>query len=180
MASGIRRGYLAAFLLMAAAIVVALAVRWAVAPHGPSIEIVSAPGDRRSVSLIEMRRWPVIERAGAYENRFGNWRDDGSYVGVRLSDLIGAVDYRSIVVVADDGYSLEIERDRVDDAVHPMVLAYRFDGIEVPRWTDGFRIAVLPEDGGYSNDDSCGGSWDESKPSAGSFWVRNVARIELR
>jgi hypothetical protein len=66
-----------------------------------------------------------------------------------------------------------IERARVEDEEYPMVLAYAFNGVEVPAWTDGFRIVVLPEDGRISNE-------EYAATSAGSYWVKNVVRLTLQ
>jgi hypothetical protein len=52
------------------------------------------------------------------------------------------------------------------------VLSYAFDGVPVPTWSDGFRIVVLPLDGRVSNEEA-------QAVSAGSYWVRNVARIVI-
>ena len=81
--------------------------------------------------------------------------------------------YTSLDVVAEDGYRMTIERWRVEDSEYPMILASRMDGVEVPEWEDGFRIAILPEDGGVSND-------GYSVESAGSYWVMRVSRLILR
>ena len=53
-----------------------------------------------------------------------------------------------------------------------MILAYAYDGVEVPSWEMGFRIAVLPEDGNVGNE-------EYGATSAGSFWVMNVEQIVL-
>jgi hypothetical protein len=92
---------------------------------------------------------------------------------VRLADLIGDADYETIDVVARDGYRVSIERRRVEDPDYPVVLAYAKDGVAVPTWEDGFRIAVLPVDGRVSNEEYDAGS-------AGSYWVKKANRIVLQ
>ncbi len=170
----LRRWYLVAFIALIAAVVAPFIVRLAMHPDEPIVEIVSLDRITRKVSLSKMKRMPILTREGIYQNQFENWRDQGTYTGVRLTDLIGsAVDYHSIRVVAADGYELSIERERVEDPDYPMILAYAFDGLEVPAWETGFRIAVLPEDGNVSNN-------EYNAVSAGSFWVKNVARIILQ
>ena len=77
------------------------------------------------------------------------------------------------IVIANDGYTIEVERCRVEDPDYPMILAYAYDGVEVPSWEMGFRIAVLPEDGTVSNE-------EYGVESAGSYWVKNVVRLVLR
>jgi len=170
----LRRWYLVAFIALIAAVIAPFIVRLAMHPDEPIVEIVSLDGITRKVSLSKMKRMPILTREGTYQNQFNNWRDQGTYTGVRLIDLIGpAVDYRSIRVVAADGYELSIERERVEDPDYPMILAYVFDGLEVPAWETGFRIVVLPEDGAVSNA-------EYNAVSAGSFWVQNVVRIILQ
>jgi hypothetical protein len=170
----LRRWYLVAFIALIAAVVTPFIVRLAMHADEPAVEIVSLDGITRKVPLSRMKQMVVLRRGGTYQNQFDNWRDQGTYTGVLLVDLIGsAVDYRSIRVVAADGYELSIERERIEDPDYPMILAYAFDGLEVPTWEIGFRIAVLPEDGDVSNA-------EYNAVSAGSFWVKNVVRIILQ
>jgi hypothetical protein len=170
----LRRWYLVAFIALIVAVVAPFIVRHATHADEPAVEIVSLDGTSRNVSLSMMKQMPILTREGVYQNQFNNWRDQGMYTGVRLIDLIGsAVDYRSIRVIASDGYELSIERERVEDSDYPMILAYAFDGLEIPSWEMGFRIAVLPEDGAVSNA-------EYNAVSAGSFWVKNVVRIILQ
>jgi len=174
MKRGIRPAYLIGFLAVIVAVVVPILVRWAAVPDGPAIEIVDVVGQERTVTLQEIKGLPLLCRRGSYENQFGNWRDEGDYCGVRLVDLLGpASDYASIAVVAEDGYRFEIGRERVEDPDYPVVLAFSFGGQVVPDWTDGYRIAVLPADGGVSNA-------EYGVESAGSFWVKNVVRLVLQ
>lgn len=170
----IRRGYLAAWLLLVAAVVVPLVVRTLTQATGPAVGVVGINGRTETITLREMKSLPTLVRRGVYQNQYGNWRDEGVYAGVRLVDLIGAdARYETIRVVAGDGYAVTIERVRVEDPDFPMVLAYAFDGIEVPGWSDGFRIAVLPAGGRVGNE-------AYGVESAGSYWVKNVDRIVLQ
>jgi len=121
-----------------------------------------------------MKRLPALTREGTYQNQFGNWGDPGIYTGVLLTDLIDSeAPYAAILVQAADGYEVAIERERVGGPDYPMILAYAFNGVEVPDWEMGYRIAVLPEDGNVSNE-------EYGVPSAGSFWVKNVVRVILQ
>ena len=170
---GIRRGILLAFLLVIAAVMSPVIVQWMTSGDEPILVIEDPSGRTRVLSLADLRRLPALERPGRYQNQFGNWRDEGVYAGVPLRSLLGVdTGYETLIVVATDGYRLEIARDRIEDPKYPMVLAYAFDGAEVPAWEEGPRIAVLPEDGAVSNE-------DYGVVSAGSFWVRNVARLIL-
>jgi len=157
------------------AVALPLAVRWASRPaeRGPSAEIVLPGGDVRRVSLADMRRLPEIVRRGEAQNQYGNWRDGGTYAGVLLSELLSGLDYEAIEAVAADGYRVTIERARVEDPVFPMVLAYARDGVFAPDWEDGFRLVVLPESGRVGNE-------EYRAVSAGSYWVKNVARVLVK
>jgi len=170
---GFQRLYLVAFLLLVIAIVIPVIVRVALLSHQPAIEIARPDGRRRMITLSQMKRLPSLTCTGTYQNQFGNWRDEGVYTGVRLTDLFGTgAEYELIRVVATDGYTIEVERRRVEDPGYPMILAYAYNGVEVPSWEMGFRIAVLPEDGNVGNE-------EYGVPSAGSFWVKNVGQIVL-
>jgi len=137
-----------------------------------SIEIVSAGDTIRTVTLLEMKSMSVLTREGTYQNQYGNWRDQGIYSGVRISDLVGEEVYSSIDVVADDGYRITVELSRLKNPDYPMVLAFSMDGVEVPVWEEGFRVAILPEDGAVSND-------EYGVDSAGSYWVMHVSQLIL-
>ena len=161
-----------AFVLLIAASVTPLIVQSLRSDTGPFIEIVDSSGVVRTISLSAMKTMAVLTHEGSYQNQYGNWRDEGDYSGVLLIDLLGNVSYGTIDVVADDGYRVTIDRSRVEDVDYPMILAYRMDDAEVPDWTDGFRIAVLPEDGGVSNA-------DYGVESAGGYWVKRVVQLIL-
>ena len=174
MKRGIRTAYLVGFLAFVVAVAAPIVVRWAIAPSGPSIEIVDVDGRVRAVTQKEIERLPRLCRRGSYENQFGNWRDEGNYCGVLLEDLVdGESEYGMLIVIAEDGYRVGIERRRIEDPDFPIVLAFSFDGRSVPDWSDGYRIAVLPADGGVSN-------VEYGVESAGSYWVKNVTRLVLQ
>ena len=160
------------FVLLIAACLAPLVVRSLIPEDGPSIQIVEPSGAVRTITLSEMKKMPLLTREGKYQNQYGNWSNQGTYSGVLLTDLMGDHVYTSLEVVAEDGYRMTIERWRVEDSEYPMILASRMDGVEVPEWEDGFRIAILPEDGGVSND-------GYSVESAGSYWVMRVSRLIL-
>jgi len=171
---GVRWGFLLAWMGLAIAIVLVALLPGTREGEGPSVLLILPGGQERAFSLREIERLPALQRAGEYQNQYGNWRDAGIYTSVRLTDLIGeGVSYESIHIIASDGYTVDIERARVEDEAFPLVLAYAFDGVKVPAWSDGFRIAVLPESGRVGN-------VDYGATSAGSFWVKNIARIVLQ
>ena len=169
----IERRYLVAFLFLVAVVIVAFSIRLATSLHLPSIDLVTLEGRDQKISLSQVKCLPSLTRIGRVQNQYGNWLNDGVYTGVRLTDLIGPeADYEVLLIEAADGYTIEIERERVEDLDYPMALAYAYNGVEVPDWKDGFCIAVLPEDGDVSNE-------EYGVPSAGSFWVKNVTKITL-
>jgi len=161
------------FVLLIAACVAPLVVRSLIPEDGPSIQILEPSCDVRRITLSEMKKLPLLTREGRYQNQYGNWQDQGAYAGVLLADLLEGYDYASLEVVAEDGYRMSIDRWRVEDADYPMVLTFRMDGVDVPDWEDGFRIAVLPESGDVSNA-------DYGVESAGSYWVKRVSRLILQ
>jgi len=162
-----------AFAVLIAACIAPLVIRSLRPEGGPSIQIVTASGAVRTITLSEMKKMPVRTGEGGYQNQYGNWHDQGTYSGVLLTDLIEDHRYATLEVVAEDGYRMTVERWRVEDSEYLMLLAFRMDEIEVPDWEDGFRIAVLPEDGGVSNA-------DYGVESAGSYWVKRVSRLILQ
>ena len=169
----IRPGFVIAFAALVVAVVCPIVFRPATAPGDPSIEVMNAAGQGRTVTLREIEALPRLCCRGSYENQFGNWRDEGEYCGVLLTDLFDAdADYEAVTVTASDGYRVDIERARLENPDYPVVLAFSFDGRKVSDWADGFRIAVLPEDGGVSNA-------EYAADSAGSFWVKNVASLTV-
>jgi len=170
----IRTPYLVAFVVIVLAIVVPIVVRLPGPPAGPSVEVVGVDGQARTITAAEIEALSPLCRRGTYQNQFGNWRDAGEYCGVLLTELIGEdAAYQTVTVVAEDGYQVEIERWRIVDPEYPVILATSFDGQAVPGWSNGYRIAVLPEDGDVSNA-------EYGVESAGSYWVKNVVRLVLR
>ena len=173
MRRSVRIWSLVGFALLILAAIGAPVVRWLVVPGSPTIDLVDATGRQRTIGLQWLQESSQLCRRGSVQNQFGNWRDEGEYCGVLLIDLLGeGAAYGSVTVVAKDGYRVEIERERVEDPEYPVVLAISFDGRAVPAWPDGYRIVVLPNDGGVSNA-------EYSAESAGSYWVRNVVRLVL-
>jgi hypothetical protein len=171
----IRRGYLAVWLLLIVAVVVPTAVRLATwQPDQPYITVVGADGHTHRVTLTEMKELPVVLRFGEAQNQFGNWRDDGTYTGALVTDILTAVGERAadLQIAASDGYHVLLDASRLADPAYPVVLAYAKDGSEVPDWQDGFRLVVLPEDGAVSNE-------EYDAESAGSYWVKNVERVTV-
>ena len=165
---------LAVFLSAILAVVAPVVVRSLLPGEPVLIEIETSGGRVLQLTRSDVDRLPRFEREGEVQNQFGNWRDKGWYVGVRLSELPGFdTDFEHVLAIASDGYRVEIDRERVEDDVYPMILALSFDGLTIPSWEDGPRIVVLPEDGRVSNEEA-------GLPSAGSLWIKNVTQLILR
>jgi len=152
------------------------------------VEIEGTGGTTQNVSLSEMLLMDPVIRNGSYENTYGNVRGVGIYEGIKVSDLVdlvGGVDEGFVVrIIASDGYSQTFERSKVYPNATvwgiqgDMILAYEYEGLTVPEYEEGLRLAFLPEDGYYSNADA-NASTEPNPAGAGPQWVSNVARIEI-
>jgi DMSO/TMAO reductase YedYZ molybdopterin-dependent catalytic subunit len=141
-----------------------------------------------SLDLSELKAMATVAGDSSYQNRFGNWKGIGTYTGVNISDLVelvgGMEPGDTVTVLADDGYNFTFSYDNVyntwsDPAIQGnMILAYAFNGTEVPTWEDGLRLAFLPEDEAMSNADMENvTALDLQVTSAGSLWISSVDRI---
>jgi len=146
-----------------------------------------------TVTYSDLLYMDYIEGFSTYENRFNNWRDPGIYRGVKISDLIelagGMGENDTVRIYAADGYNMEFCYGNI----YPnstwyqyqgdMILAYSYNGTSVPDWSDGYRIAFLPPDGNYSNEDcqhtSAPGMGYYVSGSAGANWIKTVYIIEV-
>ena len=147
----------------------------------------------KNYTISELTEMTYLEQASSYQNRFGNWRGEGTYRGVQLSSLAdevgGMVAGDIMTIEASDGYAQNLSYYQVyPDASYQatqgdIVLAYMFNSSQVPDWADGPMIAVLAPDHAFSNDD-LNQTVDRdpefvSSTSAGSLWVKNVDKIEI-
>jgi hypothetical protein len=154
----------------------------------PFVSVVGEDGTAINVTLTQMLSMAGITRNGSYQNSYGNIRGYGLYTGVKVSDLVdlagGMAESDYLKVTASDDYAMTFEYGKVYPnssilAIQgEMVLAYEYNGTMVPEYEDGFRIAFLPEDGYYSNDDA-NATTDPNPSAAGPQWVSNVVRIEV-
>ncbi|MFX0168149.1 MAG: hypothetical protein ACFE89_02225 [Candidatus Hodarchaeota archaeon] len=132
----------------------------------------------------------AVQGASKYQNRFGNWRGAGTYIGVSLAslvELVGGMDQNDVVRInATDGYYQYYAyhnlypNSTIAALQGQFVLAYALNGTTPTTWVDGPTTAFLPTDGAYSNDDANSTThpaWFFG--SAGARWVRNVAAIEV-
>ncbi len=146
-----------------------------------------------TLTLEDLLGLDVEHGTSSFQNQFLNWGGNGVYRGVRVSDLIELVGGMStgdtIRVISFDGYTQEFCQGNLYpnaswfDLQGDMILAFEFNGTSAPEWADGMRIAMLPADGAYSNEDclltSAPGMGCDIYPSAGARWVRYVSIIEV-
>jgi len=149
-------------------------------------------GTAKEYRLSDLKDLTPVTGTCEFENQLGNWRDYGEYTGIKLSELVeeaGGMRGTDIIkVTAGDGYSAYYTYENIypagDMATYQgnMILAYMFNGTEVPDYEDGPRIAFLPSDQKYSNDDMVMTTSIESRgsaPSGGSRWIKDVAEIDV-
>ena len=146
------------------------------------------------VTMDDLKDMEYLEEISSYQNRFGNWKGLGTYRGVELctlADLVGGMNPGDIMTLtASDGYSQNLSYYQVYaegeclEIQGPMVLAYQLNDTECPEWEDGPMVAALAPDQAFSNIDFNSTCAKDSEflgsSSAGSLWVRNVQRIEIR
>ena len=161
---------------------------------GVSVILIGKSGDEVNVTLEEIEDMAYLEAVSSYQNRFGNWRGYGTYKGVELStlaDLAGGMEAGDIMTVtASDGYYQNLSYYQVYpegeclEVQGPSVLAYQFNGTMCPDWEDGPMVAMLAPDQAFSNVDfnsTCAKDPEFlGSTSAGSLWVKNVERIQIR
>jgi hypothetical protein len=150
--------------------------------------IVEGKSGTMNVSLADLQGMETVQRLSSYQNSVGNWKGNGTYVGVNISSLVnlvgGMTPGDTVTVYASDNYNQTYSYYNVfnawpDPSIQgSMILAYSFNGVDVPNWTSGLRIAFLPDDHAYSNADCLATTTpDESSGSAGARWVSSVSSI---
>ncbi len=157
--------------------------------QGSAQTLITVEGE--NYTLNELESMETISGMAKYQNRFGNWNEEAEYVGVSLSELISDMERNDVVeVTASDGYTQNFSYEQIfpndtrEELQGEIILAYQKDDSKVPDWEAGPRIAVLPEDKEFSNQDlqltkSLGKTF-ETQTSAGSLWAKNVENIELK
>ena len=153
---------------------------------GPSGDFIFSPDDLDGLA--------VLEKELSFQNRLGNFAGKGLYRGVPVSVLIeragGMEPGDTLMVYAVDGYTQTFAYENVypescgwERRQGTMALAVAFNGLPVPEWQEGYRIAFFPEDGVYDNEDcaltSAEGQGWHLYESAGGRWVKTVVRLEV-
>lgn len=154
-----------------------------------SITLIGNEDTPLELSLTEIQEMDSIERFGSFHNSYGNIRGAGTYVGVLVSDLInliGGMEETDIIHVNATDYGQVFTYQKIYpshdiyDLQGDMVLAYGYNGTTIPEYEQGFRLAFLPEDGLYTNDDANQSSSPEFfSGAAGPQSVSNVVSISI-
>jgi predicted phosphodiesterase len=164
-----------------------------VPPIYPYVQVVGRSGLSLNLTYEELMAMDLLEGDSSYENLYGNIAGQGHYRGVpvrALLDLVGGMSEDDILTVtAADGYFQEFGYLNAHpdaawlDLQGEMVVSLEMDGVLAPTWTEGPRIAMLPEDGLYSNSDceatSYAGQGYYLYESAGARWVKNTLVISV-
>lgn len=162
-------------------------------PQDPYVQVIGRDGSTVNLTYGELMLMDLEEAESSYENQYGNIGGQGTYRGVLVRDLLelvgGMEEDDTIRVTSTDSYSQEFGYlNAYTDAEWlalqgEMIVAVEFDGVLAPTWEDGPRIAMLPEDGLYSNSDCELTSYDGQGfwvyESAGARWVRNTLTITV-
>jgi predicted phosphodiesterase len=162
-------------------------------PQGPYIQFVGRAGTTLNVTYEELMEMDVVNGYSSYENQFSNIGGQGTYTGVAVRDLInlvgGMLDGDTLRVTSTDTYYQDFgylnvypDQDWLD-LQGEMIVALDMDDLSAPEWEEGPRLAMIPQDGLYSNSDceltSYYGQGYSIYPSAGARWVKNVMTITV-
>lgn len=161
--------------------------------HSPHIEVIGKTGLCLNVTYDEIMLMDLLEANSSFENAYGNIAGEGHYRGVLVRDLLELVGGMSegdlLIITAADGYTQEFgflnayPDSTWLDLQGEMIVSVELDGVMPGDWTDGPRIAMLPDDGLYSNSDceltSYEGQGYWVYESAGARWVRNTYTIAV-
>jgi 3',5'-cyclic AMP phosphodiesterase CpdA len=155
--------------------------------------VIRGRNEDLTLTIDDLMQLPTIEGFSSFQNQLENWHGQGVYKGVKISDLLalvgGMTTENTLRVTANDGYQQEFCYGNVypNESWYQlqgdMILAYSYNGTTVPDWSTGLRLAMLPEDGQYSNGDclqtSAPGMGCDIYLSAGARWVRYTQIIEV-
>ena len=155
-----------------------------------TLVVVGVSGESNEFTLTDIKEFTNISGTSEFQNAYGNWRDKGVYKGVSISvfaELAGGIQKGDILIVTSvDNYTQIFTYENIYPSTEwqeiqgTLILAYEFNGTQFPDWQDGLRIAFIPPDGRYSNDDSKNTSSLESKKAGSQRWSRYVNKLEFR
>jgi len=162
------------------------------APDGGVVEVLGRSGERAALDAAGLGALAALEGTWSFEDRLDNIEGTGLYRCVPVATLVGLVGGMgpgdTLVVLARDGYRQTYSHSNVfpdaswRQAQGDMALAVSLDGARAPGWEAGPRLIFTPADGLHSNADAeatTDGAFRADPFSAGSRWVREVARIEV-
>ena len=146
-----------------------------------------------TLTVEDLTSFEYEEAYSSVQNRFDNWRNQGTYTGVKISLLLeyvgGLNENNTIRIGSVDGFTQTYSYYNVYpnsswyEIQGDLILAYQYNGTMVPSWEDGLRLVMLAPDGGYSNDDcmatSAPGMMYDVYTSAGATWAKYVTLIEV-
>jgi 3',5'-cyclic AMP phosphodiesterase CpdA len=142
-----------------------------------------------TLSLDDLLLMDVVTGYSSFQNQYDNWRGQGTYTGITVSELIELVGGMTIndtlVVRSFDGYTQEFSYANVYpnttwiELQGSMILSYAYNDTSILDWADGMRLVMIPPDGRYSNTDAIHTSESGDVISAGARWVRFVSIIEV-
>jgi len=155
------------------------------------LTVLGVNGVSKEFTLAELKDLTNISGTSEYQNSYGNYKDKGIYRGVPISvfaESVGGIQKGDILVVtSEDNYTQIYPYENIFPSTSweviqgTMILAYEFNGTQIPDWNAGLRIAFLPADGQYSNNDSANTSSLESIESSGSRkWSKYVVKLEFK
>lgn len=164
-----------------------------VPPASPNIQVIGGDGASLNLTYDELMSMDLLDADSSYENLYGNIAGEGRYTGVLIRDLLelvgGMVEGDLLKITAVDGYYQEFGYlNAYPNATWlslqgEMIVALELDGVLAGEWAEGPRIAMLPDDGLYSNSDCELTSYDGQGywvyESAGARWVKNTLTITV-
>ena len=162
-------------------------------PVSPYVHVIGKDGSTLDITYEDLMLMTLRENDSSYENLYGNIAGQGHYRGVLVRDLLelvgGMAEGDLLTIAAADGYLQEFGfLNAYPDATWlnlqgEMIVSIELDGVLAPTWTEGPRIAMLPEDGLYSNSDCELTSYEAQGysvyESAGARWVKNTFTITV-
>ncbi|MFX1517660.1 MAG: hypothetical protein ACFFC6_15255 [Promethearchaeota archaeon] len=152
--------------------------------------VMGVSGEIKEYTLAELKEFTSSSGTSEYQNSYGNWKDKGVYKGVLVSKLaeeVGGIQQGDIMIAtSEDNYTQVYPYENIYPSTAwkaiqgEMILAYELNETEVPDWEDGLRIAFLPTDEQFSNEDSDQTSSLEAKGAASRKWSKWVTKVEFR
>ncbi|MFX1284661.1 MAG: hypothetical protein ACFFB5_13460 [Promethearchaeota archaeon] len=154
------------------------------------LTVLGVSGESKEFTLTDIKELTSISGTSKCQNSFGNWRHNGVYRGVPISDLaeeVGGIQQGDILTVtSEDDYTQIFTYENIypssewEGIQGKMILAYEFNDTKVPKWEDGLRIVFLPSDEEYSTEDQRKTASLEYKDAAASVrWAKWVTKLEF-